>query len=218
MQRVMMMMRNLLALPLLVTACTQNASPSAGENYGSVRERLADGPTRMYMAGAESTGTVTARRWTSGGWIEGDSALAIDSGELSATVDSSGILTLRSFEVGVAPIEIPEEVFKKPAQLSDVRIKLTAPASGAATWTGDDTASAKLSMTLDLEWSITVNGGKTPLGSQHLPQIDVDLTLGGDGEYIEASLGLAASGELWNWAGLLELSHIELDLAATTVN
>ncbi len=216
MRCVMMMMRNLLALPLLVTACT-SASPSAGENYDSVRERLADGPTRMYMAGAESTGTVTARRWTSAGWIEGDTSLAINSGELSATVDSTGTLVVRSFEVGVAPIEIPEEVFKKPAQLSDVRIKLTAPASGAATWTGDDAASAKLSMTLDLEWSITVNGGKTPLGSQHLPQIDVDLTLGGDGDYVEASLGLSASGELWNWAGLLQLSHLELGLAATTV-
>jgi hypothetical protein len=217
MRRVMMMMRPLLALPLFAAACT-TASPSGGESYDSVRERLASGPTRMFMAGAESTGVVTARRWTSGGWIEGDTPLVIDSGELSATVDASGTLTMKSFEVGIAPIEIPEDVFKKPAQLTDVRIKLTAPASGAATWATDDAASATLSMTLDLEWAILVNGGKTPLGAHHLPQINVDFTLGGDGDHIEASAGLAANGELWNWAGLLEFSHLELGLAASTTD
>jgi hypothetical protein len=216
MQRVMMM-RSVLALSLFATACT-SPSPSGGETYASVRDRLSDGSTRLFMGGAESTGVVTARRWTSGGWIAGDTPLVIEGGELSASVDASGAITLASFEVGVASIEIPEEVFKKPAQLSDVRIKLTAPASGAATWSDDDTATATLGMTLDLAWSITVNGGKTPLGTQHLPPIDVDVTLGGDGDHVEASVALAASGELWNWAGLLQLNHLELALAATTVD
>jgi hypothetical protein len=142
----------------------------------------------------------------------------IESGELSAAVDAAGTLRLATFAVGVAPIEIPQEVFNKSAQLSDVRIELTAPATGAVTWSGDDAATARVPMTLDLGWSITVNGGKTPLGSQHLPQVDVDVTLGGDGEYVEASIALATSGELWSWAGLLQLSHLGLKLAATTVD
>jgi hypothetical protein len=217
MQRVMMM-RSLLALTLFGTACASSSVASDDHGYDSVRERLADGPTRLFMGGGESTGLVTARRWTSGGWIAGDTSLVIDGGELSATVDSTGRLSLATFQVGVAPIEIPEEVFKKPAQLSDVRITLTAPATGASVWSGDDAATAKLSMALDLEWSITVNGGKTPLGSQHLPTIDVDVTLGGDADNVEASVALAASGELWNWAGLLQLSHLELALAATSVD
>jgi acyl transferase domain-containing protein len=66
----------------------------------------------------------------------GDSDLVIENGEFSASVDSSGRLQLKSFEVGVAPIDIPDEVFKKPAQLADVRVKLMAPTDGATVWTG----------------------------------------------------------------------------------
>lgn len=216
MRRVMMMSR-LLALSLLASACT-TASPSGGESYDSVRDRMASGPTRLFVGRAESTGMVTARRWTPGGWIEGDSSLVIESGELAASVDSNGKLSLATFDVGVAPIDIPEEVFKKPAQLSDVRVKLTAAATGAASWSNEDAATATLSLALDLEWAIAINGGKTPLAAQHLPPVDVDFTLGGDGNTVDATIGLAASGELWDWAGLLEITHLELQLSAETVD
>jgi hypothetical protein len=210
-------MRTILALALFTAACTTNA-PAGGESFGSVRERLADAPTRLFIGGAESTGMVTARRWTPGGWIEGDHTLTVESGELFATVDDSGQLSLRAFEVGVAPIEIPEEVFKKPAQLSDVRVKLMAATTGAASWSSDNEATARLSLELGLEWSISVNGGKTPLGEQHLPPIDVDFTISGDGDYIGATIALAAAGELWDWAGLLEMTRLELGLTASTVD
>jgi hypothetical protein len=210
-------MRTLLALTLFAAACT-TAAPAGGPDYDSVRERLSDGPTRLFVGGSDSTGTVTARRWTPGGWIEGESTLVIESGELFATVDAGGRLSLSKFEVRVAPIEIPEEVFKKPAQLSDVRVKLTEPATGAAQWASDDEAQATLPLRLDLEWAIAVNGGKTPLGTQHLPPVDVDLTLTGDGGSVEATIALAATGMLWNWAGLLELTHLELRLEAATLD
>lgn len=219
MRRVMMMMRSVLAVAVLGTgACSIATGPETGDSYDSVRARLADGPTRMFVGGETSEGLVTARRWTSAGWIEGDTSLVIENGELSATVDASGKVSVASFEVAIAPIEIPEEVFKKPAQLSDVRVKLTAPAAATAMWSSDDEARVTLPMTLDLGWSITVNGGKTPLGSQHLPPIDVNVTLGGDGDMIDASIALAASGELWSWAGLLEMTGLHLSLAAATVD
>lgn len=186
--------------------------------YDSVKERLADGPTRMFVGGTESSGVVTARRWTPGGWIEGDTPVVIESGELSASVDGNGNLVLNAFEVNAAPIEIPEEVFKKPAQLSDVRVQLSAPATGEVRWTSEDEATATLRLELDLGWAIAINGGKTPLGTQHLPPIDVDVTLSGDGEFVEATFGLAATGELWNWAGLLELTYLELQLGASTID
>lgn len=202
---------------MFAAACTAN-SPSGTEGFDSVRERLREAPTRLVIAGETSTGTVTARRWTQGGWIEGDHTLTIDSGELKASVDGSGRLELAAFEVGVAPIDIPEEVFKKPAQLADVKVKLVEAASGAATWDGDNDATARLSLALDLEWAISVNGGQTPLGEQHLPRIDVDFTLSGDGEYVGATIALAATGELWDWAGLLEMTKLELSLGAETTN
>jgi hypothetical protein len=215
--RRVMMMRNL-AYVLLAAATAACTSPSAGNgvDYSSVRERLTGGPTRLFV-GSGSTGTVTARRWTPGGWIEGDTALAIDGGELSASADATGRMKIAAFEVDLAPIVIPEEVFNKPAQLSDVKIKLAAEASSELAWTSNDDATATLQIPLELEWAIAVNGSKTPLGSQHLPPVEVTLALGGDGDVVEASIGVAASGDLWSWAGLLEMTHIELALAAQTV-
>lgn len=217
MRRVMMMSRSFVVLTLFGAACT-TAAPAGTDSHDSVRERLADGPTRLSVGGADSSGTVTARRWTPGGWIEGDTAIVIENGELSASLDSSGRLSLDAFSVDIAPIEIPEEVFKKPAQLSDVRVKLAERATGAVIWTTDDEASATLTLALDLDWAIAVNGGKTPLGSQHLPPIEVALTLGGDGSFVAANVDLAASGELWSWAGLLEMTRLELGLSASTVD
>lgn len=218
MRRVMMMSRSFVALTLVGAAACTTAAPAGTDSHDSVRERLADGPTRLSVGGAESTGTVTARRWTPGGWVEGDTALVIENGELIASLDGSGTLSLDAFSVGIAPIEIPEEVFKKPAQLSDVRVKLAERATGAVTWTSDDEATATLTVALDLDWAIAVNGGKTPLGSQHLPPIEVALSLGGDGSFVVANVDLVASGELWSWAGLLEMTRLELGLSASTVD
>lgn len=210
-------MRTALAFALVTAACA-NSSVDAPDRYDSVRERLAEAPTRMYIGGDISTGTVTAQRRTADGWVAGDHTLTIDSGELRASVDANGSLTLDTFEVAVAPIDIPEEVFQKPAQLADVKVTLVEATSGTATWTSDNEATARVTMKLDLGWSIAVNGGKTPLGEQHLPPIDVDFTLDGDGDFVGATIALAATGELWNWANLLQLTHIELQLGAETTN
>ncbi len=208
-------MRTLLALALVTTGCAANLS-TGSDSYDSVKDRMQDEPTRLFI-GSDSTGTVTARRYQQGGWIEGDHALVIEGGELRAKVDDSGKLTLESFEVAVAPIEIPEDVFKKPAQLADVKVKLLEATTGTASWTSENEATATLQLKLDLEWAIAINGGKTPLGEQHLPPVDVQFTLSGDGEYVGATIGLAATGELWNWAGLLQMTKLELELGAETV-
>lgn len=216
MQRVIM--RTLLALSLTATAACATSSVAPSDEYDSVQDRLQQAPTRLFIGGDASTGTVTARRWSPTGWIAGEHALSIESGELYASVDASGQLRLETFEVGIEPIDIPEDVFKQPAQLSDVKVKLVEATQGSATWTSENDATARLSLKLDLEWAIAVNGGQTPLGEQHLPPIDVDFTLSGDGEYVGATIALAASGELWNWANLLELTHLELELGAETTN
>ena len=208
-------MRTLLALALVTTGCAANLT-TGSDSYDSVKDRMQDEPTRLFIGG-DSTGTVTARRYQQGAWVEGDHTLVIEGGELRAKVDDSGTLTLESFEVAVAPIEIPEDVFKKPAQLADVKVKLLEATTGTASWTSENEATATLQLKLDLEWAIAINGGKTPLGEQHLPPVDVQFTLSGDGEYVGATIGLAATGELWNWAGLLQMTKLELELGAETV-
>ena len=210
-------MRTALALVLFASACT-SASPGGPEIYDSVRDRLSTSPTRLYVGAEGSTGTVTAKRWTADGWVEGVTPIVVSSGELRASVDDHGTLTLAAFEVGTQPIDIPEDVFKKPAQLSDVRVKLSTASTGATTWTSENDATVAMTLALDLDWSISVNGARTPLGTQHLPPVPVDVTLAGAGDHVDASIGLHASGELWNWAGLLELTGLEMSLSAETTD
>ena len=157
------------------------------------------------------------RRWTHDGWVEGQTQITIENGELLGSVNPLGNLAVKNFEVGVAPIDIPEEVFGKPAQLTNVRVKLASPIVGSLSWTSDDDATGQLTLSLDLDWAITVNGNKTPLGTQHLPPVPVDVMVTGGGDHIDASIGMNATGELWNWAGLLEVTGLEMSLSAETV-
>jgi hypothetical protein len=213
-------MRSALAFVLFAsaTAACTSAAPTDTESFDSVRDRFETKPTRLYIGSDGSSGTITAKRWTADGWVEGQTPVTISSGELRASVDQHGTFKLENFEVGVAPIAIPEEVFKKPASLKDVRVKLTDAVAGQTTWTSDDDASVTLTLELDLDWSIAVNGSQTPLGTQHLPPVPVDVTLTGAGDHVDASIGLHASGELWNWAGLLQLTGLEMSLSAETTD
>jgi hypothetical protein len=210
-------MRFALAFVLLAGACTSRKGTYL-DTYDSVRDRLETKPVRLYVGSEGSDGLISARRWTSDGWVAGDTMIKVSSGELKASADESGRLTLSTFEVGVDSIDIPQEVFKKPAQLTDVRLKLTATASADTTWTSDDDATATLTANFDFSWTIKVDGNKTPLGTQHLPPVPVDVTLSGDGEVIGASIGLHAAGELWDWAGLLQMTALELSLSAESTN
>lgn len=210
-------MRSLVAAALVMSGCASSSLDLEGEP-NSVHERLAAGPTRLFVGrDAANAGMVTARRWSRDGWVAGDYPLVIEDGELHAWLDRDQ-LVVDGFDVGVGPIELPEDVFHKPAQLTDVRVTLTERATGPVTWSSDDAATARISLPLDLVWAIAIDGGKTPLGDQHLPPIEVSLALDGDGAEVHAVVELAASGTLWNWANLLELTRLELGASATTVD
>jgi hypothetical protein len=210
-------MRILLASTLFTAACAAGA-PTGTPAYESVRDRLADGPTRLYVGADASTGRITARRYTPSGWQEGSTTVSIDSGELFAKVDGTGKLSIDKLTVSLAPIEIPEEVFGKPAQLDDVRFALAKSATADAQWTSDDDATATFTVDVDFDWAIAINGSKTPLATQHVSPVAVDVALTGAGDHVDAAFSLRASGELWNWAGLLEMTEVELALSAATLD
>jgi hypothetical protein len=213
-------MRSTLAFVLFTaaaTACT-SAPPSGVEEFDSVRDRLADGPTKLFVGPDGSTGTITARRWTHDGWVEGQTQIEISNGEVLGSVNGLGNLELKTFEVGVAPIDLPDEVFSKPAQLTDVRVRLPKAMIGELAWSSDDDATAQLTLALDIDWAIAVDGKKTPLGTQHLPPLPVDFAITGGGDHIDASIDLHGAGELWNWAGLLQMTALELELSAATAD
>ena len=207
-------MRSILAPLFFVTACV-SAPPDQSSAPTTVRDRLAR-PTRLTVSAAASSGTITARRYTHDGWQVADVAVPIANGELVATASAAGELELATLIVDAAPIDIPSSVFGTPAQLRDVVLVLAAKPAVTTSWTDADDATATAMVDLDLMWTLFVNGGATPLGTQHLPPIAVDLALAGSGDHVDASIDLHATGELWSWAGLIQLADLKLTLVAST--
>lgn len=201
----------------LVAACTTPSTPPVQPAFASVHDRLAAEPTRLFISGQGSTGSLDAKRYTSDGWVAGTSTINISSGELFVKVTGDQ-LTAQMFDLSLDPIELPDSLFGKPAQLTDVRVTLATAASATATWMGSDDATATIPLKLDLGWSLSVNGGVSQLGAQHLPVIPLDVMLTGGGDHVDATLGLRGDGTLWSWAGLIELSQLELSLDGATID
>ncbi len=204
--------------PVLLAACgvAGNDVPAAPA-FTSVHDRLTTESTRLFIPGEAGAGSLVARRYTHDGWVEGTAALAIANGELVAQVAGDRLMA-RTFELGLDPIDVPETVFGKPAQLTDVRLTLASSSSAPIEWTDENDATARLDLELDLQWSIAIDGSVSPLGTQHLPSIPLDVTLSGGGDHVDAALGIHASGTLWSWADLLELDQLDLELAAGTID
>jgi hypothetical protein len=171
----------------------------------------------LFIGGAGSSGSLVAQRYEGTGWVSGTATIAISSGELVASIKGDQLVAT-TFDVSLDPIDVPESVFGKPAQLRDVKISLPAATSATATWTDDDDATATLQLRLDLTWSIAIDNGVSQLGTQHLPVIPLDLALSGGGDHVDTTLGLHGAGDLWSWAGLVELSQLDLSLAGATVD
>jgi hypothetical protein len=174
--------------------------------------------TRFYAGAGDGGGAVTASHYTHDGWVAGTSPITLENAELVARVDGAGRLIVETFDAAVSPIEIPQSVFGKPAQLKNVRLTMTGHPITPATWIGDDEATATLTLALDLEWAIAVDGAGAPLGTQHLPPFPIDVHLTGAGDHVDAELSLDATGDLWSWAGLVKLSGLELSLTAGSLD
>ena len=202
------------ALLIFVASCASASSP-VEPSAGSVRDRLAT-ETHFFIGSDASSGSIDAQRWTHDGWQDGETILAIASGELIASIDATGALAA-TFDLEVEPIALPDTVFGAPAQLTGLRLR--APATTAPiVWTSDDDGSATVELDLELAWSIAIAGASSPLGTLHLPPLAMDVSLAGDGHQAFATLGLHAAGTLWSWADLLRLTGLDLTLAGATVD
>ena len=215
MRRVIMRIAPLLLLAF--TACHTELPTTDDPAPASVRERLETEETRLFVADAASTGTIMAHRRVAGaGWQSGLVDLRIETGEVVATADASGAITLERFSINIAPIDIPREVFDRDAQITNVRVELVEPVTMTAAWTSDDEAHATASLDLRLRWAITLDGSTLSLGEPELPPVGIELALGGDGELVHAELRAHAPGEVWGWAGIIRFEDLSLDLGAAT--
>lgn len=206
-------MRKLLALTLFATACTN--VPTNDNEYGSVRERLTDEPTSLYVRTGSSFGTITARRRLADGWSAAETPLVIERGYVRTSIDGQGQLAIQRLELDLAPIELG--LFERPARLQDVHVRLVKPVMADVAWTSDDEATTAMAMPFEFDWSVKFQGDEPyQLASQRLPETSADVLLGGDGNHVDAQIDVKASGELWNWADILEMTDISISLDAAT--
>jgi hypothetical protein len=200
-----------LVLPILLAACTSTAP---GEP-ASMRERLA-AETHLFVTNGDRAGAITAQLRTADGWEDGVVDLRLAGGELVTRAAPGGAIALTSVQLELQTIEIPATVTGHEASLTRPRLELMAPATAAATWTGDDSAELEVALALQLSWTLTVDGVGVQVGAPHLPLLPVKLELTGDGAQVTADLRIHAAGELWAWANLVKLSDLELVLGADT--
>src|SRR3569832_983703 len=83
-------MRTFALLALFFAACTApDSSTPTGPSFSSVHERLVHEPTRLFIPGEGSTGSLVASHYTSSGWVSGTANLTIDNGELVAKLSAA---------------------------------------------------------------------------------------------------------------------------------
>jgi hypothetical protein len=206
-------MRKLLALTLFATACTN--VPTNENQYDSVRERLKETPTSLYIHSDTSSGSITARRRIADGWMTGATPMVIERGYVRVAMDDNDQLLIQRLELDLAPIELG--LFERPAELQDVHVRLATPVHGDVAWTSQDEATTAMGMPFEFDWSIKLQGDEPyQLATQHLPQTSVAVTLDGDGDHVTAQIDMTASGELWNWADILQMTDISMSLDAET--
>jgi len=209
-------MRAVTSLLLLCSACSAEIVTPDPSPPESVRERLELGETQLLISSAESAGAITARRRTGDGWSAGFVELEVQTGEVVASADGEGVITLERLAIDLGPIEIPPSVLGYEAQLTNVKLEIAGPARVATTWSGDDESRGMVELELELSWSLSHHGSTLPLGSPELPLVPVELVLTGDGSVVHAELRLRSPGELWSWADLLKLEELTLILSART--
>lgn len=201
-------------VPVFVLAGCASATVGSSE---SVRGRLEDSETQLLITTAESTGSITAQRRTSEGWIAGTVALTVEGGELVATADGRGAITIERLAIDVGTIEIPPSVLGYEAQITDARLEARRPVRVVTTWIGDDAVHATAELDLELTWSLTIEGEASPLGAPKLMPVPIELELTGDGAAVHAEVHVAAAGTFWSWADLVRLEDLRLVLGASTV-
>jgi hypothetical protein len=164
----------------------------------------------------DRAGAITAQHRTETGWNDRVVDLQLAGGELVTRAAPGGAIALTAVQLELQTIAIPPTLTGHEAALTRPRLELTAPATAAATWTGDDRAELQVDLALQLSWSLTVDGVGIQVGAPKLPPLPVVLQLTGDGARVTADVRIHAAGELWSWANLVKLSDLELELGAGT--
>ncbi len=186
------------------------------EPPATTRERLAT-PRQLEIMPGDGVVSVAATRHTD--TIEtGQIDMTILGGDLEVSAQPGGELVIHRLLVVLDDVVLSEtELPPNGITLTGISLRLAEPAIAQATWQSDgDVAAAEASLDLDFDWAVLGDDGTPlPLGVQHIGAVDVTLDVASDAEgRVAVTLRAARDGELWDWAGIVELADLRVSLAS----
>ncbi len=187
------------------------ARPPSGapSPVASARERLAGG---VAFAPVPAGGRLDLHARAEGMPEAARATLPVQAGRLAVRAHG-GQATLDALSLVLGDVTVPLPGLD-PLVLRDVRLELAAPIDVPARFPDEDTLWVSAQPAFVLVWSLVAPSGRTvALGPQRLVGITLSMQIQSlrNGR-LEARLGGRGSGLLWQWAEVLSLSDLLLDV------
>jgi hypothetical protein len=127
-------------------------------------------------------------------------------------------LVLGGLSIDLAAVALPTTIVQRGVELSDIHLRLAEPVrTRDSAWRdGDDGFGGDVTIALDLDWSIRIQGTAYPLAPQRLDGIDAGLMIGRDGATLTFDAGAIAPGVRWSWADLVLFGDFTIAVHAAT--
>jgi hypothetical protein len=204
-----------LVLASLAAGCSLEADVPPAPEARNLTERLADGE-HLFVDPALTTIEITGRYTGNGGSV-GTAIIPLVEGSLDVRVDEQNNLVVDALEAKLA--DVLAQPTEYPLHLTHIELTLAEPVTAATCWTGDlASASIDTEMTLLLDWALqTPEGVVAPLGTEELGPLLVTVETTVVDGHVVAHLDVHHDGVLWDWAGILQLEDLRIDLEAADV-
>lgn len=204
--------------PLVLLAVGCSATPAAPDVDGGVstRELLAT-PQMLDIVPAMTSINLTMGIDQGAGEVTAQTRLGINAGRIRVRNDGRQV-AVDELALALAPIDLPRAYFPAGVRLTDLQLRLVRPVlvlGGQWTPDGEDLTGGVL-IGLDLDWAIEIAGHATPLATQHLAPLALDLAIGREGETLTLYADGHAAGVQWTWANIVWFGDVTLAMHART--
>ncbi|WP_157069453.1 hypothetical protein [Sandaracinus amylolyticus] len=140
--------------------------------------------------------------------------LVVDYGEATIGAHGARTLVLESLLFAFERVDVPAERLP-PNGLSfdEIRVRAVGPVEAHVSWASTSEARALTTVDLELDWRMVLPDGQTHrLGTERIEDAEVALRVLLDSEgRVIADVDLALE-QVWQWAGVVELEHLDVHL------
>lgn len=183
----------------------------------TTRERLREQAVFEVIPEA-SQATLIVRINRGNRWLEYPVAARITGGHVDIGAADDGTVSIDDFQLDIADMKIQPggEVLSQGLHLTRMRARLANEVQGTLTEWDDagERCTATFEAPLLLEWAVLADGRPVQLGPQKLEPIGLRASISHNRNSPAYELHLSGSndGVLWQWAELVELSRLGLDV------